>query len=343
MPKFTSMHDLKYFLNLTSISLKVIFRRFRKLKKYPNWSLKTEIIWATSRYTLLSSNEHGLPWLKKLSQKLTPKLKGGKKSTIESTNINGVHCLKISPKENKNLDTAIVYFHGGGYVLGSPEATLEFTSTLSLTANTTIFIPDYPKAPEQTYPEAHISAEQITNHLVNTYKNLVLMGDSAGAALVLSTYGNLGPSAKGRIKAIVLVSPWIEPLATSGSINYNAGNDIGDRTFVTNCYRLYLGGKIENPRYPMTIEHSTLSDLPPTFISIGSAEILFSQTEELKRRLLNISTKMEFKLYQNMFHTFWNHPKSIPEASTLIADISCWLSNKVPSQTKVSISKSPKP
>ncbi|WP_181899513.1 alpha/beta hydrolase [Flagellimonas nanhaiensis] len=319
------MNESKYTFNLVFVITRVLFRRIFNIKKYPNWSLKTEIIWATSRLTLLSSNEYGLPWLKSLSKKFTPKPKMGKKVNIEHATLNGTVFLKITPLKPYKSDSAIIYFHGGGYVLGSPEATLEFSVKLSSCSNLAIYVPDYPKAPEMLYPKAHTSSIDFVRDISGNYDDLLLMGDSAGAALVLSTFKNLKAVEKDKISGTVLISPWIDPLASAGSINYNADNDVGNRTFVTNCYRLYLGQKTENPEHPMTFDKSNIISMPRTFVSVGSAEILFSQVSEFQNNLLKMDTKVHFRTYKNMFHTFWNHPKNIGEAMQLIHDISNWI------------------
>ena len=298
------------------------------LKKYPNWSIITEIIWATSRRTLSASNKKGLVWLKKFSESVVPKQTSYKQINTIQKLFKGTPYLKVSPKDNGDQGNTIIYFHGGGYVLGSPQASLNFTSQLSTVSNNIICVPNYPKAPEKTYPEAQINCLHFTKEMIKIHGELILMGDSAGAALVLSVYHGLTIDERKSISGAILISPWIQPLATTGSINYNSDNDIGDRTFVTNCYQLYLGDKSERAEYPMTFNATNIPTLPKTFISVGTAEILLDQSKELKDSLTNIGSEVSLKLYNNMFHTFWNHPSSIPEATELIEDISAWLANK---------------
>jgi len=308
--------------------LQTLVKRSVGLKKYPNWSIKTEIIWATSRMTLLASTKYGLGWLKEFSKRMAPAPASYKQVKISEQTCEDTRYLKIFPNDVGSQRKTIIYFHGGGYVLGSPEASLGFLTQLSKASKNVIFVPDYPKSPEQRYPKAQIESLSFVKEMIKVHGYLILMGDSAGAALVLSVYHGLAIDERKRVFGAVLISPWIEPLAISGSMNYNSDNDVGDRTFVTNCYQLYLGNRSERAEYPMTFDATNIPVLPKTFISVGTAEILLDQSRELKDSLTNIGSEVSLKLYKNMFHTFWNHPSSIPEAYQLIEDISVWLANK---------------
>ena len=307
--------------------MQVLFKRMLGNKKYPNWSVKTEIIWATSRMTLLASNKYGLLWLKRISQKFMPKPTLKKQINIDYNSIKGINYIKVTPRTIAGSNKTVVYFHGGGYTLGSPEASLEFTTKLSEALKTVIVIPKYPTAPEAEYPKAQIACLDFVKEIMKDHDNLILAGDSAGAALVLSTFENLDTTERKNIHGTVLISPWVDPVSEIGSINYNNDNDIGDRTFVTNCYKLYLGNKMESPNYPMSFHVDNIPRLPKTFIGVGTSEILLDQTEALKTELTKNDTPTHYKLYPNMFHTFWNFSPTIPEASQLIDDISSWMTN----------------
>ena len=319
------MNKLFFTFSLFGKVFGVLYRRSLGIKKYPNWSMKTEMIWATTRMTLLASNRFGLEWLKELSQKFSPKPSTSKGVEVKEEYILGIRLLKITPVDTVLEGTSMLYFHGGGYVLGSPEASLHFAIALSLASRSTIYVPDYPKAPEAHYPQAQISSLDLIKWMVKSHHSVFLMGDSAGAALVLSSYTNLTAKERKNVMGTILVSPWTAPLSSKESINFNSDNDVGDRSFVTNCYRLYLGDGAEKPEYPMSFNATNLPTLPKTFISIGTAEILLDQSQELKYNLTNLGSEVSLKLYKNMFHTFWNQTATIPEASQLIDDISVWL------------------
>ena len=97
--------------------------------------------------------------------------------------------------------------------------------------------------------------------------------------------------------------------------------------FLLSCYKLYVGDREVDAKYPLTFTEDNLSKLPPTFISIGESEMLLDQAVQLADTLKNKGTKVSLKRYETMFHTFWNSAPTIKEANDLIADMAIWLKN----------------
>jgi len=322
------MKNLKYIVGMFSKSTGVFTKRMFGKKHSPNWDLKTELIWASTRFTLLSSNKFGLEWLKKLSNQFTPKPKLAKQIDIETIQNNVGKCLKINSKTTRSeSNKIIIYFHGGGYVIGSPQAGIEFTSRLSIHSDATIFVPFYPTAPEETYPSAHKFAKEIIKTLITEHPDneIYLAGDSAGAALVLSTYRNLSKNQTAKITGCILISPWIEPTSEKGSIKTNSENDIGNRDYLLNCYNTYLNKAKVQQEYPLNFDENNLVKLPKTLITIGTFEMLFDQAKRLNENLKLLDTEVMFLEYDSMFHTFWNLAPAIKEADEMIQDISEWM------------------
>lgn len=323
------MKNLRYTGRVIATILRLVGRRLLGKKKYPSWNLKTELLWSTTRTTLLSSNSLGLPWLKNLSGSFKPKASLKEAVIINSLETKVGKYLSIKPKEfAPSTDKVIIYFHGGGYVTGSPDSIIEFTTRLAVQSQAEIVVPYYPTAPEQPYPAAHRFAHELVVDLLSAFGEaaIYLAGDSAGAALVLSTVYHLTASQNAQLKACILISPWVEPLATGGSIITNEPNDVGDPDFLLACYHAYLGEQKPLEAYPLTFDASNLSKLPPTLLTIGSGEMLLDQTERLAQNLKALGTETDLIRYERMFHTFWNLVPQIQQAEQIISDIARWIS-----------------
>ncbi|MFK7926412.1 MAG: alpha/beta hydrolase [Bacteroidia bacterium] len=322
------MNNLKYTAIIIAEIFKLLIRRLFGIKKYPSWDLKTELVWTSTRATLLSSNRLGLPWLKKLSSQFKPKSSLKDTLSINELEYKTGRCLSVKPKESATASKkVIIYFHGGGYVTGSPDTIIEFTGRLATQSQAELIVPYYPTAPEQQYPAAHLFAHQFVVETLEAFgeAEVYLAGDSAGAALVLSTISNLSASQNAQLKACILISPWVEPLTETGSIQSNEPNDVGDHTFLLACYHAYLGEQTLLKDYPLSFALSNLPKLPPTLLTIGSAELLVDQTKRLQENLQHLQTETELFTYETMFHTFWNLAPSIKEADEIIGDISRWI------------------
>lgn len=323
------MHTVFYITKMLGLVLFTCIKRLIGQKKYSTWPLKTELIWATTRLTLLSSKHYGLPWLKKLSSQYRPSKPNTSQLTIETIQSPVGTYLKTVPKTAQtNNSPIIIYFHGGGYVTGSPHTCSEFTRQLAVLSHSTVITPFYPTAPEAPYPAAHKAAQDFVSYLIKTQPQqpIIVAGDSAGGALSLSVLQNLSPKQQSSIIGCLLISPWIDPLAQEGSIQSNAQNDVGDRAFVVSCYHSYLQNANPLSQHPLKFSSNNIPTfLPPVFISIGSAEILLDQVLLLAQQIQDQQIATQLMIYKNMFHTFWNMPKQLQEAKLLTEDIAQWI------------------
>ena len=322
------MKTLILMLRMLYASLAVLFRRATGRKKFSSWSLTTEMIWATTRTTLMSSLGLGIEWLKSFSSSMTTKPKLASNVNIEErTNTVGRY-LKVTPKDpSRQRNLNIIYFHGGGYVMGSPKASLEFLTRLSLQSGATIVAPFYPLGPEYTYPAAHEFAERFVAEFLTVIdlRTVVISGDSAGGALALTSLRSIDTGTLQKIGGCVLISPWIEPLADGGSITENAQNDVGNREFVVACYKEYVAGAGEQLAHPLDYSSVDFVYFCPTLVTVGSAEILLDQSKRLAERISTSGAEVEVRVYKDMFHTFWNMAPLVPESLTIVDDISMWV------------------
>lgn len=97
---------------------------------------------------------------------------------------------------------AILYLHGGGYVVGSAEAYQHFAGHVAARAQAAVFVPDYRLAPEFPFPSAVEDAqESYAGLLAQGFTNIALAGDSAGGGIsliLLSFAARLRPDPEGR-------------------------------------------------------------------------------------------------------------------------------------------------
>lgn len=92
--------------------------------------------------------------------------------------------LKFTP-ELLSSDTDILYFHGGGWIVGSPWTHKTLCSWMAKFTGQRVYAAPYNLAPEHKFPAQANQAAEITNNFLNHRKKIILAGDSAGAAMVL--------------------------------------------------------------------------------------------------------------------------------------------------------------
>ena len=87
-------------------------------------------------------------------------------------------------------DAAILYFHGGGYIMGSPASHMWICSHLALLTGCPVLSVDYALAPEHPHPAAVVDGVHSYRWLVSSGimpSRLAIAGDSAGGGLTIAT------------------------------------------------------------------------------------------------------------------------------------------------------------
>ena len=87
--------------------------------------------------------------------------------------------------DNINTDKSLLYFHGGGYALGSIETHHNFVASMSIYLGMRIYSLEYSLSPENKFPNALEDAKKAYLKIMQEYNNrkILLCGDSAGAHL----------------------------------------------------------------------------------------------------------------------------------------------------------------
>jgi monoterpene epsilon-lactone hydrolase len=172
---------------------------------------------------------------------------------------------------------AVLYLHGGGYVLGSARMYRVLAAHLSRSTGAVVFTLDYRLAPEHPYPAALEDAVAAFNELVDTHgldpARIAIAGDSAGGGLAVAAARVLTDAGR-RPAALALLSPWTDP----------SDSDLPERDFVVNrawgrsSAAMYRGTAAPtDPGYaPM---YADLTGLPPMLVQYGADEMLHSQIE----------------------------------------------------------------
>jgi len=149
--------------------------------------------------------------------------------SYKAVTVGGVPGWWCSPP-NTIEGAAILYLHGGAYVLGSASAYRNFAGQIAVRAKAATFIPDYRVAPEHQFPGAVDDALAAFRGLSGAgYSSLALAGDSAGGGLALSLLSIATARSKDgsvlRPAAAAVMSPWIDLSLTGDSIKARADAD----------------------------------------------------------------------------------------------------------------------
>jgi epsilon-lactone hydrolase len=249
--------------------------------------------------------------------------------SLECVELNDVRGWWVYPERTQvTSKQAILYLHGGGYVMGSGNGYRGFVSQLVTRARIPAFIVDYPLAPEATLPAAPRAAIKAWAWLVNQgFDRIVIAGDSAGGNLTLVTLAELSKRAHGPApKAGVVFSPWTDLALTGASMRDPAIQDplIGFE-FVRECARKVLG-KFD-PRDPLASPlYGDLRGLPPLLIQVGSDELLLDDSRRYAELAAKAGVPVTLQIWEGMHHVFQQDVLHIYSARQALLDTAKFIS-----------------
>src|SRR3546814_3311910 len=134
---------------------------------------------------------------------------------------------------------------------------------------------------------------------------IILVGDSAGGNLALSTRQRAAQIHAPRPTAVVLFSPWVDLSLASPSLEANQSDDpffnTGRRSGLLGAYLQAA----EDPSGPdVSPIFGNLADLPPIYIQVGGAEGLRDDGVRLAAACRDTGTAAECNVYEAMPHVF---------------------------------------
>jgi acetyl esterase/lipase len=213
-------------------------------------------------------------------------------------------------------ERAILYFHGGGYMVGSIDTHREMISRLSRAARARALAIDYRLAPEHPYPAAVEDATAAYRWLLSTgvdSARVVIGGESAGGGLTVATLVALRDAAEPLPAAGVCLSPWVDLECLGESMTAKAEVDpVAQREVILEMAKAYLGDA--NPRTPLAAPlYADLTGLPPLLIQVGTSEILLDDSTRLAERAKSAGVDVTLELWDEMIHMWHWFAAMLPE------------------------------
>lgn len=191
----------------------------------------------------------------------------------------------------------IIYMHGGAYIVGSPRTHRRVTLPLAKASGMRVMVPDYRLAPEHPAPAAAEDCVAAYSALLKRGyepEQIAFAGDSAGGGLVFAALllgqrrGFPAPA------AIVAYSPWVDLTMSSRSVARNAPHDpMLPAARAGETVRYYIGDGDARDPIISPIFGEFVSP-PPTYISVGTTEILHDDALGIKARLRNAGAEVTF-------------------------------------------------
>lgn len=227
------------------------------------------------------------------------------------------------PNTNQ-VNPAIIFFHGGGFIVGSLNTHDKIMRTFADRSDCTVIGVDYHLSPEIKYPDTVIECVIAINYLIEHAKtlaidkeNIALAGDSAGANLAIATALYLRDKQKNNrfIKSLLLYYGCFG-LTDSASIRLFGGPWDGlTQAELRYYYSMYLRSPKEQNSPYFNILNSELSlDIPPVYLCAAELDPLRDDSLCLYEMLKNHNIYCKYTVYPGVLHTFLHYTELLDAA-----------------------------
>lgn len=240
-------------------------------------------------------------------------------------------CL-YRPKEHPRnaILPAILYMHGGGFVLGKPEMADDCLAGLAEASGAIIVAVDYRLAPEHPFPAPLDDCYTALAWLLANHRDLsldpqrvVIMGHSAGGGLAAALSIMARDRGQYSLAGQVLIYPMLDYRTGSGQSPYPI-RDIdtfswlpAPNQFCWDCLRGRYTVDDDRVGLFSPALQPDLRNLPPTFISIGSQDLFLEEDVDFAMRLSRAGVPTELHIYPGAPHMFDQLPGRVTDQLAL--------------------------
>lgn len=205
-------------------------------------------------------------------------------------------------------EARLLYLHGGGYIVGSPDTHAALTAELALRLNTTAVSLDYRLAPEHPLPAAVDDALAAYTELIRTTapEKVLLAGDSAGGGLAIALLVAARRAGLPMPAAVATFSPFADLTLSGASLSTKHGVDpIFTRDSLVPFAQAYLNGQDPSDELASPFL-ADLKGLPPLLIQAGSSEVLLDDAVRLAARAGSDEVPVTLEIEPGATHVFQN-------------------------------------
>ncbi len=234
-----------------------------------------------------------------------------------------------SDSNGPELQPCLLYFHGGGFVIGDVESHDPPLRYLTKTSGCSILSVDYRLGPEFQYPipweDAISSYKWVKEHgkaLGIESKKIAVGGDSAGANLAIS----ISTRAKKEKLTLplfqLLIYPWIDLIQEQNSMEEYADG----YALTRNLIHYFKKHSVPNPKdwedpRVTPFQQNSFSHTPPTNLVIAGFDPLQDEGLAYAELLKKAKVPLETKIYDTLIHGFFDLGRGVPAAKNALTDI----------------------
>jgi len=224
----------------------------------------------------------------------------------------------------------VVYFHGGGMVIGSIGIMDNVARALCAASGAVVISVGYRLAPENPYPAGLDDCETVTRWSIATASTfgvpaskVAIAGESAGGNLSAALALRLRDAGDVQVAAQVLIYPRTAGSARSASCTEFDGLVISLKAMDVYDAAYSSGRDLDDDPYAAPLHADHLRDLPPAIVVLGGCDMLRDEGRAYADRLREDGVDVDEVCYAGQPHGFVNF--DFPAAAQAHEVIGSWL------------------
>ena len=310
--EFLNKKENKEF-NFQTLYKKVMDANGLFFKREKNVKELTNLLTEKERLFMVKLLRYGMEYGATLAQKKSPIPNDIK---IEKININSIPAeWQIVPGAEESK--VILYLHGGGWIMGSPNTCRLLTIELAKATKMRVLSIDYRLAPEHPFPAALEDCVTVYQWLLSNDikpENIIISGDSAGGNLTLTTLIKLRDDGISLPAGAVPISPatdlsYVDDISRLDDLFIKNGETdpiLADLGIFWWSYVYVAGASSRDPLISPLF--GDLTGLTPILLQASSCEMLYSEILRFYERAKEAGVNVELQLWEDMTHVFQGEP-----------------------------------
>lgn len=209
----------------------------------------------------------------------------------------------------------VVYFHGGGWVIGDLQTHHAYCTALARESGASVIAVDYRRAPEHPFPAAQDDCLAAVAAIAERHADfggdsggLILAGDSAGGHLALSSALEAEPGLFEKIRGLILTYPVVDHYSAAyPSYVECAKGQVLTSDLMRWFWDTYLAGADPNAaetRRAFPIRSPRLATLPPALVCTAGHDPLRDEGKALVEALRQGGVEVDSEHYPDSAHGF---------------------------------------
>lgn len=243
---------------------------------------------------------------------------------------------------NDDPSAVIVYYHGGGWVLGSVDNSELVARHLAQRTGAAVVIVGYRLAPEYRFPTAVDDAyaalcwaDENVDLIAGKRVPLVVMGDSSGGNLAAVMALKSRDRAYPRLDAQVLVYPITDCDFNTTSYKATDNQLLVDRDVMIWFWDHYApdpASRVHPDASPVRVVN--IADLPPAVVVTAEYDVLRDEGEVYATRLIKAGIPVEHVRFDGQMHSFVSMVGVLPASTAALDFIAAALDRQLPSASR---------